>query len=180
MRIKSTISVFMNKNIRQFVSATNFVEDKINVENIDINCVRSGCGKNAVLLLPGALGSSWTDFRSQIEQLPSKLPNYTIVAWDPPGYGRSQPPKRQFSVDFFHKDAAWASGLMKKLGFERFSLLGWSDGGITAIILAAKYPEHVEKLAIWGSNAYVLPEELKIYDGSTFLDLFLLFNRLIE
>lgn len=167
MRIKASLSVAVNKNIRQFVSAANFVEEKINIENIDINCVRSGCGENAVLLLPGALGSSWTDFRPQIEQLPRKLPNYTIVAWDPPGYGKSQPPKRQFPVDFFHKDAAWASNLMNKLGFQRFSLLGWSDGGITAIILAAKYPERVDKLVIWGSNAYVLPDELKIYNGSS-------------
>lgn len=42
-------------------------------------------------------------------------------------------------------------------------MLGWSDGGITAMILAAKYPLHVKKCVIWGANAFVLREELEMY-----------------
>lgn len=42
-------------------------------------------------------------------------------------------------------------------------MLGWSDGGITAMILAAKYPLNVHKCVVWGSNAYVLKEELETY-----------------
>lgn len=33
------------------------------------------------------------------------------------------------------------------------------------MITAAKYPEEVEKLVVWGSNAYVLPEEIEIYES---------------
>jgi valacyclovir hydrolase len=44
-------------------------------------------------------------------------------------------------------------------------MLGWSDGGITAMIVAAKYPERVDKLVIWGANAYVIEEEAKIYES---------------
>ena len=44
-------------------------------------------------------------------------------------------------------------------------MLGWSDGGITAMILASKYPDNVDKMVIWGSNAYVVEEEVKIYEG---------------
>lgn len=53
---------------------------------------------------------------------------------------------------------------MKKIGFSEFSLLGWSDGGISGMILSAKYDKVVKKLIIWGSNAYVIEEELKIYE----------------
>lgn len=56
-------------------------------------------------------------------------------------------------------------GLLEALNIHKFSLLGWSDGGITALILAGKHPEAVEKLLIFGSNAYIIEDELKIYDG---------------
>ena len=40
-------------------------------------------------------------------------------------------------------------------GFERFSVLGWSDGGITGIILSGERQQMVETLVVWGSNAFV-------------------------
>lgn len=165
--IRPAISSMLRKSLRPFSSIANATEQKVNVKGIQINYVKSGSGEKAVLLLPGALGSNWTDFKPQIDGLPTKLPGYSIVAWDPPGYGRSIPPARTFPTDFFHKDADWANSLMtNSLGFRRYSVLGWSDGGITGMILAAKYPNAVDKLVVWGSNAYVLPEELKIYDGT--------------
>lgn len=54
---------------------------------------------------------------------------------------------------------------MNHLGKQRFSLLGWSDGGITAIFIAAKYPELIKKMVIFGSNAYVTEADIKIYDS---------------
>lgn len=38
---------------------------------------------------------------------------FTLVAWDPPGYGYSRPPDRDFTGDFFHQDAEIAVKLMK-------------------------------------------------------------------
>ena len=55
---------------------------------------------------------------------------------------------------------------MKTLGYNKFSLLGWSDGGITSLILAAKYPENIRKLIVTGSNAYITPEEMEIYESN--------------
>lgn len=54
---------------------------------------------------------------------------------------------------------------LQKLGFKKYSLLGWSDGGISSLIAAAKYPDEVEKLVVWGSNAYVLPEEIETFES---------------
>lgn len=89
----------------------------------------------------------------------------TIVAWDPPGYGKSRPPDRTFPADIFHRDAVYAHNLMKNLGYSKFSLVGWSDGGITSLILAAKYPDSIRKMVVLGANAYIHPDEIKIYDG---------------
>lgn len=38
---------------------------------------------------------------------------FTIVAWDPRGYGKSIPPVRDFPPDFFERDAKDAVELMQ-------------------------------------------------------------------
>lgn len=57
------------------------------------------------------LGSGETDFGPQIKNLNKKL--FTVVAWDPRGYGHSRPPDRDFPGDFFERDAKDAVDLMK-------------------------------------------------------------------
>ncbi|KAJ8790615.1 hypothetical protein J1605_004588 [Eschrichtius robustus] len=56
---------------------------------------------------------------------------------------------------------------MKMLTFKKVSLLGWSDGGITALIAAARYPSYINKMVIWGANAYVTDQDEEIYQGNT-------------
>lgn len=109
-------------------------------------------------------GTIWTDFKPQIENLPND--RLTIVAWDPPGYGKSRPPDRTYPDNFFERDARSAHTLMKRLGYETFSLLGFSDGGITSLILSSLYPDSIRKMILVGANAYILPEELKVYQST--------------
>ncbi|XP_029904626.1 valacyclovir hydrolase [Myripristis murdjan] len=133
------------------------------VNGVDLYYEQTGRGKQAVLLLPGALGSTQTDFGPQLKSLNKE--RFTVVGWDPRGYGRSRPPERDFPPDFFERDAKDAVDLMKALGFSKFSLLGWSDGGITALIAAAKNPDLINKMVVWGSNAYVSQQDLSIYNA---------------
>ncbi|XP_014296580.2 valacyclovir hydrolase [Microplitis demolitor] len=150
------------------ISSTILQEKKINVDGVDINYLKTGTGNHPILLLPGAVGTIWTDFKPQIEGLDKT--KFTIVAWDPPGYGKSRPPDRVFSDNFFERDAKYAHNLMKMLGFEKFSLVGWSDGGITSIILAANNPQSIQKMVVQGSNAFILPQEIKIYESNKNID----------
>ncbi|CAD6214684.1 GSCOCG00004178001-RA-CDS [Cotesia congregata] len=150
------------------ITSTRLEEKKINVDGIDINYLKTGAGSHPVLLLPGAVGTIWTDYKPQIEGLNKS--EFTIVAWDPPGYGKSRPPEREFPADFFERDAKYAYNLMKMLGFAEFSLVGWSDGGITSLILAANYPQSVQKMVVHGSNAFILPHEMKIYESTKNID----------
>lgn len=55
--------------------------------------------------------------------------------------------------------------LSQTLKFKKVSLLGWSDGGITALIAAAKHPSYIHKMVIWGANAYVTEEDEVIYQS---------------
>nr|XP_046247567.1 valacyclovir hydrolase isoform X2 [Scatophagus argus] len=133
------------------------------VNGVDLYYEQVGRGKHGVLLLPGALGSTRTDFGPQLKSLNKE--RFTVVGWDPRGYGQSRPPGRDFPPDFFERDAKDAVDLMKALGFGRFSLLGWSDGGITALIAAAKNPDLIRKMVVWGSNAFVSQHDLQLYDA---------------
>ncbi|XP_068092918.1 valacyclovir hydrolase isoform X2 [Hyperolius riggenbachi] len=110
-----------------------------------------------------ATGCGQTDFGPQMKQL--NKDKFTVVAWDPRGYGLSIPPHRDYPIDFFERDAKDAVQLMQALEFQKFSLLGWSDGGITALIAAGTYPSLINKLVIWGANAYVTEEDLQMYDA---------------
>ena len=50
---------------------------------------------------------------------------------------------------------------MKSLGYPQFSVLGWCDGGVTAICLAAQFPDVIKKLVIWGSRTYLTKDDVK-------------------
>ncbi|XP_076173698.1 serine hydrolase BPHL-like [Ptiloglossa arizonensis] len=149
---KSHISMAQNDTVQ---------ERKINVDGVDINYVSVGTGEHPVLLLPGSTGTIWTSFKPQIEGLSRE--KFTIVSWDPPGYGNSRPPNRTYPDNFFYRDATWARNLMKKLGHEKFSMVGWSGGGVTALIVAGMYPENVRRLVSVAANAYVTPQEMKSF-----------------
>lgn len=56
-------------------------------------------------------GSGDSDFGPQLKNFNKEL--FTLVAWDPRGYGHSRPPQRDFPVDFFERDARDAVDLMK-------------------------------------------------------------------
>jgi len=140
--------------------------DRLDGAPLKIHYETSGKGEHPVLLLPGALGSARTDFAPQLDLMKDDV-NLGLVAWDPRGYGNSRPPDRTFpsAREFFAQDADDAVALMKQLQLEPFSLLGWSDGGITAMFIAAKYPESIRKMVVWGSNAYVSEADINMYES---------------
>ncbi|CAH2085260.1 unnamed protein product [Euphydryas editha] len=136
-------------------------EDKIKIGNHVINYLTVGNGPHKVFCAPGALGTIWTEFKPQIEGFMHD--KFSLIVWDPPGYGKSYPPAKEFTVDFLEKDADAAYQMMKELHIPKFSVLGFSDGGITSLILAGKYPNAVNKLVVWGANSFILPNELESY-----------------
>ena len=137
---------------------------KIEVNGVPIYYEKYGSGVHPILCMPGALGSTCTDFPPQMEYFGRQGGHYTVVGYDPRGYGKSRPPSRQFTTNplIYETDAHDAVGVMRSLGFDKFSLLGWSDGGVSAIIAAANYPQHITKLVVWGANAYVSEDDVRL------------------
>ncbi|XP_026829640.1 valacyclovir hydrolase [Ooceraea biroi] len=159
-----------NKEKDHFATGT-----KDQVGDVDINFVRVGTGDHSVLFLPGLLGTAWLNFGPHIESLGTE--KLTIVAWDPPGYGKSRPPDRTFPDNFYQRDATWTYSLMKTLGYSKFSLIGMVDGSITALWLAATYPESIHKMIVFGARSYIHPAEVKVYECMTTIDTFPEFLR---
>lgn len=86
---------------------------KCAINNVELYYEKVGDGRKVLLCLPGALGSTRSDFGPQLDALTK---DFTLVAIDPRGYGKSIPPKRDFPLNFFHRDVEDAVGLMKQLG----------------------------------------------------------------
>eukprot|EP00118_Oscarella_pearsei_P029071 m.311654 g.311654 ORF g.311654 m.311654 type:complete len:264 (+) comp95794_c0_seq1:101-892(+) len=141
--------------------------NKALVNGVELFYRRSG-GNNStqhgVLCLPGALGTGLTDFGPQLKTLAGGV---TLVAPDPRGYGRSRPPERYFSVDMFKQDALDGIELMNRLQFSEFSVMGWSDGAITALVLASLSPLAVRSLVIWGGNAFFVKEDITAFEKTS-------------
>jgi valacyclovir hydrolase len=116
-----------------------------------------------LLMLPGALGTGVGDFHAQFDWFAAR--GFSVLAPDPRGYGQSRPPQRDFPTDFYRRDAADMLALMDVLGHERFDILSWSDGANAATIMAALAPERVRKLAVFGGNAFITPDEIAAFNA---------------
>ena len=116
------------------------------------------------VLIPGALGTGQSDFGPQLEQLPEK--GVRVIAFDPRGYGQSRPPKREFPIDFYQQDAEDCVALMAALGCDSYAVGGWSDGAIIGLLLTLAHPQQVEKLVVWGGNAYITQEDIDGYENT--------------
>ncbi|KAJ2951293.1 hypothetical protein O0L34_g5696 [Tuta absoluta] len=135
-------------------------EQMIKIDERDINYLKVGNGPHTILFLAGTLGTIWSNFQPQIEGF--DLEKFTIIAWDPPGYGKSQPPEREFTPNFYAEDADLLFKLMKALYIPKYSLLGWCAGAVTSMIFAVKYPDVVNKLVIISPRTSILQHELEI------------------
>lgn len=101
-----------------------------------------------VFLLHGNSGSI-QDFYQQIPVLSKQ---FKVIAMDTRGQGKStDTSKKDFTYTMFADDV---KALADKLGLKKINIAGWSDGGITGIEFALKYPENLNNLMTIGANAF--------------------------
>jgi pimeloyl-ACP methyl ester carboxylesterase len=114
------------------------------VEGFRIGYARAGEGP-ALLLLHGG----WNDSREWRRQLEDLSDEFTVVAWDAPGCGRSSDPPEVFSLADY---ADIVAGLIRTLDLGRPHLLGLSFGGGLAIEVAHRHPTAIRSLVL--ASAY--------------------------
>ncbi len=80
---------------------------------------------------------------------------YRVIAADLPGSGRSGPQPRDYQVGFYEKDGRAFLALLRHLGAVPAHVLGFSDGGEVALMMAALAPEATRSVFTWGAAGAV-------------------------
>lgn len=107
-----------------------------------------------VLLLPG-LGGRIEEMTSVIDAL---SPDFRVVAADLPGSGRSEPIPRAYTPEYYEDDARTFASFVSEVIGGPAHLVGFSDGGEVALLMAIEEPTVARTVAAWGA-AGSLPEE---------------------
>ena len=117
----------------------------------------AGDGSDLVLLHGGA-GS-----RDELEDLRALVgPDRRVIAPDQRAHGRS-PDLGELSYPLMAADTA---GVLDELGVRAADIVGFSDGGIVALLLARDRPELVGRVVAIGANVSWAPPAPRIYtDG---------------
>ena len=108
----------------------------------------AGKGSESVLLLPGLTDS--IEAHSPLRQALIKA-GFRVISADIPGSGRSQPQPRVYSATYFEEDASSFAALLGHLGVESAHLIGFSDGGEVALLMAELYSSTARSVITWGS-----------------------------
>lgn len=99
-----------------------------------------------VMLLHGGLSYGRATFAQQLDAWSS---GRTLVLPDQAGHGRSADVAGPMTYGKMAEDTA---ALLKALDCGPADLVGWSDGGIVALMVAARYPELVRRVVVSGVN----------------------------
>lgn len=89
----------------------------------------------------------WLDNAASFAFLAPLLPGFHIVALDLTGHGQSDHRSDDASYHIWD-DLPEILGVVDKLGWDRFDLIGHSRGAIIASLLASACPERVQKLVL--------------------------------
>ncbi|MGX5818048.1 alpha/beta fold hydrolase [Chitinophaga lutea] len=82
-------------------------------------------------------------------QIPALAKKYRVIAIDSRMQGKSTDDGKPLTYELFAEDT---KSLLDAIGIQKTNIIGWSDGGITGLILASRYPAMVNRLAVMGAN----------------------------
>ncbi len=103
-------------------------------------------GSGEPLLLIHGNGGSSRDFTAQIAHFRK---NYQVIAMDSRDQGRSGDSAGKITYEKMTDDQA---ALLEHLKLDGVDVVGWSDGGIEALLLAIRHPGKVKKLVSMAAN----------------------------
>lgn len=118
----------------------------INLRGINIYYEIYGSGKP--LLMIHGNGGSISNFENQIPYFSKK---YKVIIADSRAQGKSIDTSDSLSYEMMADDL---NGLLDTLQIDSCYVIGWSDGGIEALLLAIRHPKKVKKLASMGANLW--------------------------
>ncbi len=103
-----------------------------------------GCG-DPLLIIHG----NGQDIAAMHFQIAHFSKNHKVIVVDSRGHGKSGIGAGQLTYIQMTEDY---NALLEQLNITQANVIGWSDGGIQALLLAIHHPEKVNKMAIMGAN----------------------------
>ncbi|MFJ5991741.1 3-oxoadipate enol-lactonase [Lentzea sp. NPDC092896] len=116
-----------------------------------VHHVVTGRPDGPVVVLSNSLGSTlemWDANAGALEE------HFRVVRYDTRGHGRSPVVPGPHTIDALAGDLV---GLLDRLGVEKAHLVGLSLGGMTALRVAARTPERVDRLVVLCTSACLGP-----------------------
>jgi N-formylmaleamate deformylase len=113
----------------------------VTANGIRLHYHRTGGDKPAIVMAHGLTdnGLCWSRLARQLED------SFDVLMVDARGHGLSDKPESNYTA---HDHANDLAGLIQALGLKQPVVIGHSMGGGSAAILAASYPEHVDRLIL--------------------------------
>ncbi|WP_067813207.1 alpha/beta fold hydrolase [Actinomadura kijaniata] len=125
------------------MAITGFTERKVRAGDLDLH-VASG-GEGPPLLLLHGFPQTHLAWR---HVAPALADRFRVVCPDLPGYGASTGPDGGYERYAKRATAATMVELMRRLGHDRFGLVGHDRGALVALRAALDHPAAVERLAV--------------------------------
>jgi 3-oxoadipate enol-lactonase len=119
--------------------------------SVEVHAVVTGRPDGPLLVLSNSLGSTHRMWDPQIEALGER---FRVVRYDTRGHGRSPSPAGPYTIDDLAGDLV---ALLDRLGADRAHLVGLSLGGMTAMRVAAAYPQRVSRMVLLCTGAQLPP-----------------------
>src|SRR5256714_7382879 len=133
-----------------------FESRTVTMDGVNIHYVCGGSGPPLVLV-HGLGSSAAVEFYFNLEPLAA---HHRVLAIDLPGFGKSDKPVLDYTIDLFVKAVR---DLMTSEGLERAAVMGVSMGGRVALGIALESPELVERLGRAGGAGGGPPRPVPAY-----------------
>ncbi|WP_238536312.1 alpha/beta fold hydrolase [Chryseobacterium populi] len=140
-----------------FIKGENIIGNMPHGKFADVNGIKmyyETYGAGEPLLMLHGNGQSINAFMNQVDDFSKK---YKVIIIDCRERGKSSYDKtKELTFDIQVEDL---KQFLDQQNIKKVKILGWSDGGILAILMALKYPDLVDKIACSGAN--IFPEGQK-------------------
>lgn len=129
----------------------------VKTDGFEMEYCRFGKGNKSFVMIPGLSVQSVMGLKNAVESgFKTMNEEYDIYLFD-----RRRHVPHTYSISDMASDTAAA---MKELGLKDVYLFGASQGGMIAMIIAARYPELVKKLVLGSTSCYVDPKKCAVID----------------
>jgi len=133
-----------------------FESKTVTIDGVNLHYFCGGSGPPLVLV-HGLGSSAAVEFYYNLEPLAA---HHRVFAIDLPGFGRSDKPVLEYTIDLFVRAV---SDLIACEGIERAAVMGVSMGGRVALGLALDSPEKVERLVLVDALGVGAPRRVLAY-----------------